>query len=88
MPINWYVYLCMGVGRGGKGAVAPWIFIHDTDKVEGGLMVLFFGLVLCVTPLPGNFSADVLGPQMQSSWRVTRSQSMSGPSSENGWLIS
>jgi len=30
------------------GAVPPqspsWIFIHDTDKVKGGLMVLFFVL--------------------------------------------
>jgi len=25
--------------------VAPWIFMHSTDKVEGGLMELFFGLV-------------------------------------------
>jgi len=24
--------------------VDPWIFIHGTDKVESGLMVLFFGL--------------------------------------------
>jgi len=39
------------------GVVAPfWIFIHDTDKVEGGLMVLFFR---CAPP-PGNFSADAL----------------------------
>jgi len=42
----------MGVGSGGGGeeqeGVAPWIFVHDTDKVEGGLMVLFFGLVLPV----------------------------------------
>jgi len=38
----------------------PWIFIHDTDKVEGDLMVLFFGLVFSVSP-PGNFSAGALG---------------------------
>jgi len=25
--------------------VAPWIFINDTDKVEGSLVVLFLGLV-------------------------------------------
>jgi len=34
--------------RGAWGAVTPWIFIHDTDKVEIGLMVLFFGLVFSV----------------------------------------
>jgi len=51
----------MGVGRGGKGAVpSHWIFIHDTDKVEGGLMVLFLGLVFSFALLPGNFSADAL----------------------------
>jgi len=26
------------------------IFIHGTDKVEGALMVLFFGLVFSVAP--------------------------------------
>jgi len=30
---------------------------HDTDKVEEGLMVLFFGLGFIVVS-PGNFSAD------------------------------
>jgi len=42
------------------GAIAPWIFIHGTDKVERGLMELFFGFVF---PLPpsGNFFADALG---------------------------
>jgi len=51
----------MGVGR--RGREAPrfflWIFMHDTDKVEGSLMVLFFGLVFALPPL-GNFSADAL----------------------------
>jgi len=28
--------------------VPPWIFINDTDKVKGGLMVLFFGLAFFV----------------------------------------
>jgi len=28
--------------------VAPWIFIRGSDKVEGGLMVLLFGLVFFV----------------------------------------
>jgi len=37
----------MGVGSGG-----PWIFVHCTDKVEKGLMVLFFGLVCPVCHLP------------------------------------
>jgi len=49
----------MGVGR---GAVPPWIFIHNTDKVEGGLMVLFFGLIFSdAFPHRRKFSADVLG---------------------------
>jgi len=48
---------CIGVGRGGRAP--PWIFIHDADKVEGGLTVLFFGLVLSVVP-PENLSADAL----------------------------
>jgi len=41
------------------GAKAPWIFIHDIDKLEGGLMVLFFDLVFFRFS-PGNFSADAL----------------------------
>jgi len=41
----------MGVGSGGQRAMAPWIFIHSTDKVEGGLMMLFFGLVFPIAPL-------------------------------------
>jgi len=44
-------------------AVAPWIFQHGTNKVEGCLMVLFVGLVFsrCLPPLPPeNFSADAL----------------------------
>jgi len=35
-----------------------WIFMHNTDKREGGLMVLFFDLVFFRCPPPGNFSAD------------------------------
>jgi len=42
------------------GAVSPWIFVHHTDKVEGGLMVKFFGLVFFRWPPTGNFSADAL----------------------------
>jgi len=41
------------------GGLAPWIFLHDTDKIEGGLIVLFLGLVFSVG-LPGNFYADAL----------------------------
>jgi len=40
-------------------ALPPWIFIYDTDKVEGGLMLLFFGLVFSVD-LPEKFSANAL----------------------------
>jgi len=37
----------MGISSGGQGDRGlPWIFIHDTDKVEKALMVLFFGLFL------------------------------------------
>jgi len=35
------------------------IFIHGTDKVKGGLIVLFFGLIFPLAA-PGNFSADAL----------------------------
>jgi len=43
----------MDVGSGRQGeAVPPWIFINGTDKAEGGLMVLFFGLVFTVGPSP------------------------------------
>jgi len=42
-------------GRVGRGRASPWIFIYDTDKVEGGLMVLFFGLDFSVAPPPVKF---------------------------------
>jgi len=43
------------------GGMSPsWIFMHDTDKVEGGLIVLFFSLVFSVGPSPGIFSAYAL----------------------------
>jgi len=43
--------MIMGVGRGEQGGAPPsWIFIHDTDNVERGLMVLFFGLVFSLPP--------------------------------------
>jgi len=41
----------MGVGREGPCPSPPWIFIHDTDKVELGLMVLSFNLVFVPPPL-------------------------------------
>jgi len=51
----------MGVGSGGQGGRALWIFMHGTHKVEGGFMLLFFGLVFFVVPLTTeNFSADAL----------------------------
>jgi len=39
---------------------------HGTDKIEGGLMVLFFSLVFFVDP-PGNFSAYALGRVLQQA---------------------
>jgi len=41
----------MGVGRGGRERGPSWVFIHNPDKVEGGLMELFFGLDFFVGPL-------------------------------------
>jgi len=35
-------------GHRQRGPCSPWIFIHITDKVEEGLMVLFFSLVFSV----------------------------------------
>jgi len=49
----------MGDGSRGQEGVLPWIFIHDTDKVDGGLIALFFHLVFSVGP-SGNFSAEAL----------------------------
>jgi len=40
-----------------RTVASPWIFIHGTDKVEGGLMVLFLVLFVFLLPPPGNFSA-------------------------------
>jgi len=37
-------------GRRQWGPCLPWVFIHGADKVEGGLMMLFFGLVFSVDP--------------------------------------
>jgi len=35
----------MGVDSG-RGPWPSWIFIHDTDIVDRGLIVLFFGIIL------------------------------------------
>jgi len=41
-----------GCRAGGEEERGPTlIFIHRTDKVEGGLIVLFFGLVFLLAPL-------------------------------------
>jgi len=41
------------LAAGGKEGPWPsWIFIDGTDKVEKGLMMIFFGLVFTVTVLP------------------------------------
>jgi len=48
----------MGVGRGGAGrgrANPRFSYVHGTDKVEGCLMVLFFGLVFSDAPPPWKF---------------------------------
>jgi len=37
--------------QGEGGSCPPWIFIHGTDKVGKGLMVLFFGLFFSFIPL-------------------------------------
>jgi len=52
--------IIMGVGSGGQGSCPPWIFILGTDKVEGGLMVLFLILFFPLLPTSENFSADAL----------------------------
>jgi len=44
------------MGVGSKGRAPPRIFIHGTDIVDRGLIVLFFGL-FSVGP-PGNFSVN------------------------------
>jgi len=49
----------MGVGRRMQGGVAPLDFIHDTDKVEGGLMVLLISLGFQL-PSRENFCSDTL----------------------------
>jgi len=49
--------------RGKEGPRLPWIFIHGSDKIERGLMVLFFGIVFPVGH-PGSFSPDALDSQL------------------------
>jgi len=66
-----YAPLPMSVGSGGHGAEPLWIFIHSTDIVDRGLIVLFsvfFAIFrsFSVAP-PGNFSADALALVMPLS---------------------
>jgi len=53
----------MGFDRKGReDPCPPWIFIDGTDKVEGSLMVLFFGIVFTVG-VPWKFFAEALDSQ-------------------------
>jgi len=45
----------LAVGGSEEHRPPPWIFIDGTDKVKGGLMVLFFGLVFSFPPSSKNF---------------------------------
>jgi len=52
----------------------PWIFIHDTDKVKGSLIVLFFGLAFSVAirleillPMPLAARCQTLKHMLKSS---------------------
>jgi len=58
------IHAC-GRRQRGQWGHAPWIFIHKTDKVEGGLilMVPFFGLVF---PLPPPLLEIFLPTHLQS----------------------
>jgi len=51
--------ICMHHGRRQREPWPPLIFIHGTDNVEGGLMVLFFGLFFHCSP-SWKFFADAL----------------------------
>jgi len=57
----------MGVNSGGQGGralplgCAPWIFMYNTDKVEGSYWCYFSSCFYPLTPLPPeNFFADGL----------------------------
>jgi len=52
--VNTAITFCSFVIGMGVGTT-PWIFMHDTDKVEGGFMVLFFGVIFTVAPPPWKF---------------------------------
>jgi len=45
----------MFMGSGGQEGVPPWIFIHGTDIVERGLIVLFLGIFFRCLPRPWKF---------------------------------
>jgi len=53
-----YTSAIMGLLSGGQGP--SWIFIHSIDKLEKGLVMLFFGLFFSFPSSPGNFSYDAL----------------------------
>jgi len=54
----------MGVDSGRQGgSAAHWIFIDGTNKVEGGLIVLFLILFLPLVLL-GNYFADALNSHL------------------------
>jgi len=55
----------MGVGSGGqRRTVGPLDFLDGADKVEGGLMVLFFGRLFRCPPFLGDFSVNALDSQL------------------------
>jgi len=53
--VNLTAFVSIAWASAAGGQVDPWIFIHNTDKVKGGLMLLFYGLVLSVGSPPWNF---------------------------------
>jgi len=73
-------YLSWASAAGGKGGPCPpWIFTHVADKVVRGLMVLFFGLVFSVDPLPGNFYANALATHLRIKPEIHQHQPDSRP---------
>jgi len=38
----------MCVGSGGQGVVPPWIFLHGTNIVDRGLIVLLLGILFAI----------------------------------------
>jgi len=54
----------------GVGIEGAYIFIHDIDKVERGLMVLFFGLVFPLSFPPGNLPMLLLLISLHLCWML------------------